>query len=57
MASPSQDGYPAFLVSPHVTSFQSYGMGSYVVFIQTKGRASGRRQLSVTVVRGRLRPA
>lgn len=34
MASPSQDGYPAFLVSPDVTSFQSYGMGSYVVFIQ-----------------------
>jgi hypothetical protein len=35
MASPTQDGYPAFLVSPNVTSFQGYGMGSYVVFIQT----------------------
>src|SRR5690242_17859110 len=35
MASPTQDGYPAFLVSPNVTSFKGYGMGSYVVFIQT----------------------
>jgi hypothetical protein len=35
MASPTQNGYPAFLVSPNVTSFQGYGMGSYVVFIQT----------------------
>jgi hypothetical protein len=35
MASPTQDGYPAFLVSPGVTSFQGYGMGSYVVFIDT----------------------
>jgi hypothetical protein len=35
MASPTQDGYPAFLVSPNVKSFQGYGMGSYVVFIQT----------------------
>jgi len=35
MASPSQDGYPSFVVSPHVTSFQAYGMGSYVVFINT----------------------
>jgi hypothetical protein len=35
MASPSQNGYPAFLVSPGVRSFQGYGMGSYVVFIQT----------------------
>ena len=35
MASPSQDGYPAFVVSPHVSSFQGYGMGSYVVFIDT----------------------
>ncbi|MBO0832565.1 MAG: adenylyl cyclase, partial [Actinobacteria bacterium] len=35
MASPSQDGYPAFLVSPSVRSFQGYGLGSYVVFIQT----------------------
>jgi hypothetical protein len=35
MASPSQDGYPAFVVLPHVTSFQGYGMGSYVVFIDT----------------------
>ena len=35
MASPTQDGYPAFLVGPKVTTFQGYGMGSYVVFIQT----------------------
>jgi hypothetical protein len=35
MATPTQDGYPAFLVAPNVTSFQGYGMASYVVFIQT----------------------
>jgi len=35
MASPTQDGYPAFLVTPYVKSFQGYGMGSYVVFTQT----------------------
>ena len=35
MATPTQDGYPAFLVSPNVKTFTSYGMGSYVVFIQT----------------------
>jgi hypothetical protein len=35
MATPTQDGYPAFLVTSHVTSFQGYGMGSYVVFTQT----------------------
>ncbi|HTX25520.1 MAG TPA: adenylyl cyclase [Streptosporangiaceae bacterium] len=35
MASPTQDGYPAFLVSPDVTTFQGYGMGSYVSFVQT----------------------
>jgi hypothetical protein len=35
MASPTQDGYPAFLVTPNVKTFQGYGMGSYVVFIQT----------------------
>jgi hypothetical protein len=27
MASPTQDGYPAFLVTPRVTSFPGYGMG------------------------------
>ncbi len=36
MASPSQDGYPAFLVTRNVRTFQGYGMGSYVVFINTK---------------------
>ena len=35
MASPTQDGYPAFLVTPNVTTFNGYGMGSYVVFINT----------------------
>ncbi|MGH3203467.1 MAG: adenylyl cyclase [Streptosporangiaceae bacterium] len=35
MASPTQDGYPAFLVTQNVKSFQGYGMGSYIVFIQT----------------------
>jgi hypothetical protein len=35
MASPRQDGYPAFLVTPNVATFQGYGMGSYVVFIDT----------------------
>ncbi len=35
MASPTQDGYPAFLVTKNVKSFQGYGMGSYIVFIQT----------------------
>jgi hypothetical protein len=35
MASPTQDGYPAFLVSSGVKTFQGYGLGSYVVFIDT----------------------
>jgi hypothetical protein len=35
MASPTQDGYPAFLVSRNVTTFHGYGMGSYVVFTDT----------------------
>jgi hypothetical protein len=35
MASPTQVGYPAFLVSRNVKTFQGYGLGSYVVFIQT----------------------
>ena len=34
MASPTQDGYPAFLVTPNVTSFQGYGLGSYSFFNQ-----------------------
>ncbi len=34
MASPSQDGYPAFLVAPSVKTFQGYGMGSYSFFNQ-----------------------
>jgi hypothetical protein len=34
MSSPTTLGYPAFLVSPNVTSFQGYGMGSYSFFNQ-----------------------
>ncbi|HWD68921.1 MAG TPA: coagulation factor 5/8 type domain-containing protein, partial [Solirubrobacteraceae bacterium] len=34
MASPTSPGYPAFLVSNNVTSFQGYGMGSYSFFNQ-----------------------
>jgi hypothetical protein len=34
MASPSQDGYPAFVVSRNVTTFKGYGMGSYSFFNQ-----------------------
>ncbi len=34
MSSPTSDGYPAFLVSPNVTSFTGYGMGSYSFFDQ-----------------------
>jgi hypothetical protein len=34
MATPSRDGYPAFLVSPSVKEFNGYGMGSYSFFNQ-----------------------
>ena len=34
MSSPTTDGYAAFLVTPRVTSFQGYGMGSYSFFDQ-----------------------
>jgi hypothetical protein len=34
MSSPTFDGYPAFLVSNNVKSFQGYGMGSYSYFDQ-----------------------
>jgi hypothetical protein len=34
MASPTEDGYPGFLVSPDVKTFQGYGMGSYSFFNQ-----------------------
>ena len=33
--SSTQLGYPSFVVSPNVQTFNGYGMGSYVVFIQT----------------------
>ncbi len=32
MSNPATDGYPAFLVTPKVTSFEGYGMGSYCYF-------------------------
>jgi hypothetical protein len=32
MASPTQDGYPAFTVTNNVTSFAGYGLGSYCFF-------------------------
>jgi hypothetical protein len=35
MESPAQDGYPAFLVTSQVRTFRGYGLGSYVVFIDT----------------------
>jgi hypothetical protein len=35
MASPTQDGYPSFLVTSNVKTFNGYGMGSYIVFIDT----------------------
>ena len=34
MATPSQDGYPAFLVTPSVKTFTGYGLGSYSFFNQ-----------------------
>jgi hypothetical protein len=34
MATPSSDGYPAFLVSPNVRAFNGYGLGSYSFFNQ-----------------------
>jgi hypothetical protein len=35
MATPTQNGYPAFYVAPSTKTFNGYGMGSYVVFINT----------------------
>jgi hypothetical protein len=35
MATPTQDGYPAFLVTPNVNTFQGYGMCSYSNFSNT----------------------
>jgi len=34
MSSPTTDGYPAFLITPRVTSFTGYGLGSYCFFNQ-----------------------
>ncbi|MGI8445843.1 MAG: adenylyl cyclase [Streptosporangiaceae bacterium] len=34
MSSPTTDGYPAFVISPRVTSFSGYGLGSYCYFDQ-----------------------
>jgi hypothetical protein len=35
MQSATEDGYPAFLVTSNVKTFQGYAMGSYVVFVST----------------------
>jgi hypothetical protein len=32
MATPDQDGFPAFFISPNVKTFQGYGLGSYSFF-------------------------
>jgi hypothetical protein len=34
MAGPGRDGFPAFTVTPGVTSFAGYGLGSYSFFDQ-----------------------
>jgi len=34
MSGPTTNGYPAFLISPKVTSFSGYGLGSYCFFNQ-----------------------
>ena len=34
MSGPTTDGYPAFLITPRVTSFTGYGLGSYCFFNQ-----------------------
>jgi hypothetical protein len=34
MSGPATDGYPAFVISPRVTSFSGYGLGSYCFFNQ-----------------------
>jgi hypothetical protein len=35
MATPTQNGYPAFDVTSSIKTFNGYGMGSYVVFLNT----------------------
>jgi hypothetical protein len=52
MASPTQDGFPAFLVTPDVRTFQGYGMGSYVVFIQTTATLSDAMAFQAPTVPG-----
>jgi hypothetical protein len=52
MAAPNQDGYPAFLVVSKVRTFQGYGMGSYVVFIDTKATLYDSRAFEVPDTRG-----
>ncbi len=52
MATPTQDGYPAFLVSPHVTTFSSYGMGSYVMFLQTSAQLINQEPFEVPTTSG-----
>jgi hypothetical protein len=35
METPTQNGFPSFLVTPNVTTFNGYGMGGYAVFQAT----------------------
>jgi len=52
MESPAQDGYPAFLVTSQVKTFQGYGLGSYVVFISTPATLYDAEAFEVPVRQG-----
>ena len=52
MATPTQDGYPAFLVTPNVRTFSSYGMGSYVTFLQTSAQLLNQEPFEVPTTAG-----
>ena len=52
MATPTQDGYPAFLVTPRVTTFTSYGMGSYVTFLQSSAQLFNQEPFEVPTTAG-----
>ena len=43
MSSPTTDGYPAFVITPRVTSFTGYGLGSYCFFNQRRPDRVGHR--------------
>ena len=52
MATPTQDGYPAFLVTPNVRTFSSYGMGSYVTFLFTSAQLINQEPFEVPTTAG-----